>query len=172
MVASETKPKQGASPKGSRSPIPPVPAQNKSPSTNDKDRPTIGTPQALSIGMQLRDHLLQLGANPSLTRLSPALDLVHVTTTEQSPVISSETDITIQLRTELVATANELYRKDIDGHIPGEARGGKAPDRVLTTSSPPFPDIFARTNTQKLTDEDYWSSFPPHIKQFVRSIAS
>jgi len=120
--------------------------------------------------MQLRDHLLQLSANPSLTRLSPALDFI--TTTEQSPVILSETDITIQLRTELVATANELYRKDIDGHIPGEARGGKTPDRVSTISSPPFPDIFARTNTQKLTDEDYWSSFPPHIKQFVRSIAS
>lgn len=170
MVASDNKPRQDASPKDSQSPLPEVPARTLSPSVNSMeggDKRTIWTPA--SSGMELRNHTLQLGAHPSL---SPALDVNHITTTERSPVIPSGADISIQLQTELVAAANELYHKDIEGHVRGKGRAGKAPEHVLTTSHPPFPEIFARANTQKLTDEDYWSSFPPHIKQFVRSIAS
>jgi hypothetical protein len=81
--------------------------------------------------------------------------------------MASGTDITIRLQTELLATANELYRKDIEGH--GEGRAGKAPERISVMPLPPFSKRFPKANTQELTDEDYWSSFPPHIKIFVRS---
>src|SRR5258708_596045 len=123
----------------SRSPLPVVPAQTPSPSANDidthmKDNRIIRTPVSSAVG-----------AHPSLT--GPALDFVHITTTERPPAIMPPgTDITIQLQTELVATANELYRKDIEGHAYGGGRAGKAPERVFTTSPPPFPDMFARAN--------------------------
>jgi hypothetical protein len=166
MIASENEAKPDPLPKDSRSSLP---ARNPSLSANDmegthtKDKRAIGTP-----GARLRDHTPQLGAHPlSLAGLSP-LDSADTTTTEQS----TATNIMIQLQTELVATANELYRKGIEGRVHREGRTGKTPERVLAASSPPFPEILARANTRKLTDEDYWSSFPPHIKQFVRSIAS
>lgn len=161
MVASET----DRARQGSRSPLPS--AQTPSPSANDmenihmRDKRIVRTPVPSRVGV-----------HPSLMGQSPALDFIHTTTTEQSPVaMPPGTDITIQLQTELVDTANELFRKSIEGHAHGEGRAGKAPERSLTTSSLPFPEIFARAHTRKLTDEEYWSSFPPHIKQFVRSIA-
>jgi len=142
----------------SRSPLPVVPAQTPSPSANNMDT-HMGGNRIIRTPVSSR-----VGAHPSL-------DFVHITTTERSPaVMHPGTDITIQLHSELVATANEMYR-NLEDHAYGEGRAGKAPERVFTTSPPPFPEMFARANTQKLTDEDYWSTFPPHIKQFVRSIA-
>ncbi|OAX32888.1 hypothetical protein K503DRAFT_776191 [Rhizopogon vinicolor AM-OR11-026] len=131
----------------SRSPLSAVPAQTQAPSPSASDMDThmrgnriIRTPVSLRVS-----------AHPSLT--GPALDFVYITTTERSPaVMPLGTDITIQLQTELVATANEMYRKDMEGHAYGEGCAGKAPERVFTTSPPPFPEMFARANTQKLTD--------------------
>jgi hypothetical protein len=158
-----------------RSPLPsmhsqlPPPSVNDKPSTQVKDKQTIRS--SLSSVVELRGNTLQLDAHgplPSVTGLSPVSESVQITTTERSPaIVPSGTDVTIQLQTELLATADELYRKDIDGH--GEGRAGKAPERISVMPLPPFSKRFPKANTQELTDEDYWSSFPPHIKNFVRS---
>lgn len=149
----------------------PPPSVNDKPRTQVKDKQTIGTP--LSSVAELRGNTVQLdarGSLPSVAGLSPSSESAQIPTTEHLPAtMPSGTDITIRLQTELLATANELYRKDIEGH--GEVRAGKAPERISVMPLPPFSKRFPKANTQELTDEDYWSSFPPHIKNFVRSTA-
>lgn len=158
------------SPQSSILPQLPLPSVNDKPRTQVKDKQTIGTP--LSSVAELRGNTVQLDARgplPSVAGLSPSSESVQITTSEHLPAtMPSGTDITIRLQTELLATANELYRKDIEGH--GEVRAGKAPERISVMPLPPFSKRFPKANTQELTDEDYWSSFPPHIKNFAQKM--
>lgn len=110
---------------------------------------------------------------PPLSGLSPQLESVHITTTGY--VATSATTIacpggggTTQLHGEILTTTpNDLNWRNIEGQSNGRT-GMKA---TQPSSQPPLPKSNG-VNGPALADDEYWSSFPPHIKNFVSAIAT
>lgn len=95
---------------------------------------------------------------PPKTGLSPMLESVHVTATTIS---RSGNGMATHLQTELLSTNVHVNQADVllNGQ-PGTKRSQSIPQY-------PLPKTTA-TNGPGIVDEEYWSSFPPHIKNFVR----
>lgn len=89
---------------------------------------------------------------PPKTGLSPMLESVHVTATTIS---RSGNGTTTRLQTELLGA----HVNQVDPLLNGK--------RFQSMPHPPLPKTTA-TNGPGIVDEEYWSSFPPHIKNFVR----
>jgi hypothetical protein len=104
---------------------------------------------------------------PPRTGLSPMLESVHITTTgylsaSAAAIARSGTSVTTQVHSELLATAHDLHRRNIGVQSNGRA-SAKAPQPIPQS---PLPKMNG-TNASGIADDEYWSSFPPHIKNFV-----
>ncbi|KAH7882068.1 hypothetical protein F5I97DRAFT_1911677 [Phlebopus sp. FC_14] len=104
---------------------------------------------------------------PHTTGLSPALESVHITTTARisaSAIAVARSGATTQVHNDLLATANDLYRNNIEFQTNGRA-GAKVshpiPQPPLGKTGP---------NGNGVTDDEYWSSFPPHIRNFAQTM--
>ena len=100
------------------------------------------------------------------------LESVHITT--RGYVAASATalarpgaGVTTQLHGEILATPNDLHWRNIQVQSSGRT-GTKA---TQPSSQPPLPKPNG-ANGPALADDEYWSSFPPHIKNFVSAIAT
>lgn len=170
-----------ASTPNSRSPAPAAAVQRVSPATNGKKhRRKKGKgkePQnaALQEG-DLYDDVPSLEESdmplPPIRGLSPQLESVHITTTgyvatSATALARSGAGVTTQLHGEILATTpNDLHWRNIEVQANGRT-GTKA---TQPSSQPPLSK--PGTNGPALADDEYWSSFPPHIKNFVSAIAA
>lgn len=98
---------------------------------------------------------------PPRTGLSPMLESVHVTATTIS---RSGNGIATHLQTELLRPTN-AYVNPADTLLNGQT-GTK---RSQSIPQSPLPKATA-TNGPGIVDEEYWSSFPPHIKNFAQTM--
>lgn len=163
-----------------RSPAPAIPVQPAPPAANwkkhKKKKGKGKEPQnaAFQDGdpgddvPSLEDSMMQL---PPISGLSPRLESVHITTTGY--VATSATalgrpgaGVTTQLHGEIRATPNDLHWRNIEMQSNGRT-GTKA---TQPSAQAPLPKPNG-TSGPPLTDDEYWSSFPPHIKNFVSIIA-
>ncbi|KAF9228136.1 hypothetical protein BS17DRAFT_773134 [Gyrodon lividus] len=106
----------------------------------------------------------------SKTGLSPTLESVHITTTgylsaSAAAVARSGTSVATHVHNELLATANDLHRRNIGVQSNGRA-GTKVPQPI---PQPPLPKMNG-TIGSGIADDEYWSSFPPHIKNFAQTM--
>lgn len=107
---------------------------------------------------------------PPINGLSPQLESVHITTTgyvatSATALARSGAGLTTQLHGEILATPNDLHWRNIEVQSNGRT-GTKATHPI---PHPPFPKPNG-ANGPALADDEYWSSFPPHIKNFVSTI--
>ncbi|KAG8215173.1 hypothetical protein J3R82DRAFT_8688 [Butyriboletus roseoflavus] len=108
---------------------------------------------------------------PPISGLSPHLESVHITTTGY--VATSATalprpgaGVTAQLHGEFLATTpNDLHWRNIEVQS-NRRTGTKATQPSFQL---PFPKPNA-ANGPALADDEYWSSFPPHIKNFAQTM--
>lgn len=161
----------------SRSPAPAAPVQSAPPAANGKKHkkkkakgkePQNAAPQDGDVCNDmpsLEDSTMPL---PPISGLSPQLESVHITTTGY--VATSATALarhgagtTTQLRGEILATQGDLHWRNIE--VQSNGRTG-----TKSTAQPPLPKSNG-TNGPALADDEYWSSFPPHIKNFVSTTA-
>ncbi|KAG6333073.1 hypothetical protein ID866_6015 [Astraeus odoratus] len=92
------------------------------------------------------------------TGLSPMLESVHVTATTIS---RSGNGMATQVQTELLAST------DLRGaHADTLSNGAK---RATSISQPSLPKATG-ANGPAMVDDEYWSSFPPHIKSFAQTM--
>lgn len=106
---------------------------------------------------------------PPRSGLSPQLESVRITTTgyvatSATALARPGAGMTTQLHGEILATQNDLHWRNIELQSNGRP-GTKASQ---PSSQPPLP----KPNGPALADDEYWSSFPPHIKNFVSAIAT
>lgn len=114
--------------------------------------------------LSLEDSSMPL---PPINGLSPQLESVHITTTGY--VATSATTLarhgigaTAQLHGEILAAQGDLHWRNIEVQANGRT-GTKA---SYPGAQPPLPRSNGAHGTA-LPDDEYWSSFPPHIKNFV-----
>lgn len=176
------KAKQPASPlapaPNSRSAAPPVPVQPTPPTANGK-KPK----KRKGKGKEPQNTAFQNGSHydgmpnlegsgmplPPISGLSPQLESVHITTTgylaaSATALPRSGAGIATQLHGEILATPNDLHWRNIE--VQSNGRTGMR----TTHSQPPLPKSNG-ANGPVLADDEYWSSFPPHIKNFVSELA-
>ena len=161
----------------SHSPAPAVLVQPALPATNGKKhRKKKGKgkePQNTPLrdgddAASLEESDMQL---PPISGLSPQLESVRITTTgyvatSATALARPGVGVTTQLHGEILATTqNDLHWRNIEVQSNGRA-GTKA---TQPSSQPPLPKPNA-ANGPALADDEYWSSFPPHIKNFVSAI--
>lgn len=101
--------------------------------------------------------------------LSPQLESVHITTTgyvatSAATLARHGAGATTQLHGEILATQGDLHWHNIE--VQSNGRHGT---KVTQPSAPPPLPKLNGTNGPTLADDEYWSSFPPHIKNFVSS---
>ena len=109
------------------------------------------------------------------TGLSPTLESVHFSTTASLAAASTANARSPAAHSELMATANDLYRNMGMMHGPGgeggitmtatAARGGGAGGGAGAGGF-----RVGGAGVISADDEEYWAAFPPHIKNFVRSV--
>ncbi|KAH7927190.1 hypothetical protein BV22DRAFT_297584 [Leucogyrophana mollusca] len=154
----------------------PPPASKKNKKKKSTGTTTIGTPSTPTphgdddTGADSGDEIPALEEldmpPPSVTGLPPALESVHITTTaclSASAAIAARSGpgAAAQVQSELLATANDLYRSIEIQH--GVRHGGKS-----TQAQIPLPK--APATAGGVSDDEYWSSFPPHIKNFAQTM--
>lgn len=124
--------------------------------------------EAISVPPAL-DHKLHDGDLPALehtitqkTDPSPVLESIHVTSTTISHSGDEEAS---QLQTEALAKANDHHSSPVETTV-GSQWGGKRPQR--TSQTPTLKNV--GMDGTGMVDDEYWSSFPPHIKTFVSAL--
>lgn len=106
---------------------------------------------------------------PPMSGLSPQLESVRITTTgyvatSATGLARAGAGMTTQLRGEILASSNDLHLRNIE--VQSNSRTGTRAG--LSEHSLPKTN---GANGPSLADDEYWSSFPPHIKNFVSDIA-
>jgi len=109
---------------------------------------------------------------PPISGLSPQLESVRITTTgyvatSATTLARPGAGVTTQLHGEILATQNDLHWRNIE--VQSNGRTGRRASQPST--QPPLPKPNG-TNSPALADDEYWSSFPPHIKNFVSAIVT
>lgn len=151
-------------------PVPPVPPANgkKHKKKKGKGKEPQNAPQngdAYGDVPRLEDSTMPLPPTSGL--LSPQLESVRITTTGY--VTTSATTharygatATTQLHGEFLASPGDLHWRNIEVQSNGRT-GTRASQPSM---QPPLPKPNGANGTA-LPDDEYWSSFPPHIKNFV-----
>ncbi|KIM71687.1 hypothetical protein PILCRDRAFT_16832, partial [Piloderma croceum F 1598] len=103
------------------------------------------------------------------TGLSPTLESVHISTTASLTANANNP----AAQSELLATANDLYRNMGMMHGPVGEGGVKMTTTTATIGLRAGINMGAAGGGGAMIsadDEEYWAAFPPHIKNFVRSV--
>ncbi|KAF8438447.1 salt tolerance down-regulator-domain-containing protein [Boletus edulis BED1] len=108
--------------------------------------------------------------NAPMSGLSPQLESVHITTTgyvatSTAALARPGAGATTQLHGEILATPNDLHWRNIE--VQSKSRTGTK--ATQPSSQLPFPKSNG-ANGPGLVDDEYWSSFPPHIKNFAQTM--
>ncbi|KAH0833925.1 salt tolerance down-regulator-domain-containing protein [Lanmaoa asiatica] len=164
----------------SRSPVPATPVQPAPPPANGKRHKKK---RGKGKGKELQNVALQDGdlcdvpslevadmPLPPISGLSPQLESVHITTTgyvaaSATALARPGVGVTTQLHGEILATQNDLRWRNIEVQSNGRT-GTKA---TPPSSQPQLPKPNG-ANGPALADDEYWSSFPPHIKNFAQTM--
>ncbi|KAG9311132.1 salt tolerance down-regulator-domain-containing protein [Chiua virens] len=102
---------------------------------------------------------------PPISGLSPQLESLHITTTGYTTLSQTSAGVTTQVHGEILATPGDIHWRNIEVQANGRTGARTAP----LNSHPPLPKTNG-ANGPVLADDEYWSSFPPHIKNFAQTM--